>query len=132
MRTLLDSHVLLWALFEPGRLSDVSREAVQDPGNAVFVSSISFWELSLKFGPDKLELKGATPDMFPRAVSKMGFDILPLAADDAASFHRLPRHVHRDPFDRMLVWQAIRQNCVLVTCDKALEAYAPNGLRTLW
>lgn len=133
MRALLDSHILLWALFDPERLSGNARQIIEHPGNAVFVSSVSFWELSLKHGLGKLELRGVTPDVFPQAVVDMGLDILPLSASDAATFHQLPRQAHKDPFDRMLVWQAIRQACVLITCDRALDAYyAPNGLRTVW
>lgn len=82
---------------------------------------MTYWELSLKYGLGKLELNGVEPDAFPEAAAAMGFETLPLDPGAAAGFHRLPRQSHRDPFDRLLVWQAIRSDCVLVTRDADLS-----------
>jgi len=132
MNCLLDTHTFLWAAFEPKRLSRTAHQAIVDPQNDVSVSVVSFWEISLKFALGKLELKGVSPDELPDTASRMGFDLLELHAEDAASFHRLPRGNHKDPFDRMLAYQAIRRHQTLVSTDPDLAQYVPNGLNLLW
>ncbi len=129
---LVDSHVFLWFLFKPVRLSNSARHVLADPGAEVFVSTVTFWELSLKHGLGRLDLEGVTPDMFPDAAAEAGLVIMPLDASVAASFHRLPREAHKDPFDRMLAWQAIHGGCQLISCDTELESYRRYGLRILW
>lgn len=129
---LLDTHAFLWSAFDTSALSHRARAAVTAAENEVLVSVVSFWELSLKFGIGKLELQGTAPERFPAMAAAMGFDVLPLEAQAAASFHQLPRDTHRDPFDRMLVWQAISRGIPLVTKDPHLAAYAPHGLEALW
>lgn len=132
MTYLLDTHTFLWTAFEQSKLSERSRAAILDPGNEVIVSAVSFWELSLKYALGKLELTGAEPGELPTVAASMGFELLPLDADLAASFHRLPREAHRDPFDRMLVWQAISRHMPLITADRHLSEYASQGLVVLW
>ena len=89
-------------------------------------------EISLKFGLGKIELEGTAPEDLPDVARRMGCDVLALDAEDAASFHKLPRTAHRDPFDRMLVYQAIRRHKRLISHDAALGIYAPQGLELLW
>ncbi len=132
MNLLLDTHAFLWAAFTPRRLSRKAREAIMDPDNEVLVSVVSFWEISLKFGLGKIELEGTAPEDLPDVARRMGCDVLALDAEDAASFHKLPRTAHRDPFDRMLVYQAIRRHKRLISHDAALGIYAPQGLELLW
>ncbi len=132
MNCLLDTHAFLWAVFSPNKLSRAARAAVADTGNAVHLSTISFWEISLKFALGKLTLTGCTPETLVAVANDMGLSLITPDADESASFHRLPRLPHRDPFDRMLVWQAIRRDLVLVTRDAALPVYHDAGLRTLW
>lgn len=129
---VLDTHALIWAAISPNRLSSKARRLISDPSNAVAVSAISFWEISLKHALGKLALTGCTPEDLPPAAQQMGFDLLPLDAETSASFHRLPRLGHKDPFDRMLIWQCIRQDAVLVSKDSALKEYASLGLKSVW
>jgi PIN domain nuclease of toxin-antitoxin system len=129
---LLDTHSLLWAAFEPRRLGLLARQTLKNPESSVHVSSVSFWEISLKFALGKLELHNCSPESLPEAAGRMGFTLIPLDPETAASFHRLPRTPHRDPFDRMLIWQAIQQGLTLVSRDKDVADYAQYGLRTLW
>ena len=99
----------------------------------MFVSVVSFWEVSLKTSIGKLGLAGISPDRIPGYALSMGLTFLPLAADTACTFHQLPRiGKHRDLFDRMLVWQALRQDLVLVSRDRAMEAYEACGLGLVW
>lgn len=133
MKLLLDTCALLWALQAPDRLSAAARKALQDPQNPVFISVASFWEISLKCGLGKLRLEGAEPEDFPRFVAEAGWGILPLPPEIAASSGRLPRlPEHRDPFDRLLVWTAMREGLTLVSRDAAMRLYAPHGLKTCW
>jgi len=129
MNCLLDTHTLLWTLFEPERLGKAGIELLRDPQHTAYVSVISFWEMSLKFSLAKLELHGITPDDFPALVRQSGFDILPLAEQDAATFHHLPRLEHKDPFDRLLIWQAITHKLTFISQDKACSVYRKHGLK---
>lgn len=132
MSFLLDTHTLLWSLFEPARLGKKGTEIINNPDLTVFVSVISFWELSLKYATGKLVLGNVTPDDFPDLVRQSGLDILPLAEIDAATFHRLPRLEHKDPFDRLLIWQAISRKLTFISQDKACSAYKKHGLKVIW
>ncbi len=132
MNCLLDTHTLLWSLFEPNRLGKTALELLQDPKNTVYVSVISVWEISLKYSIGKLDLQGVTPDAFPDLIRQTGFELLPLAAQDAATFHNLARLEHKDPFDRLLIWQAISHKLTFVSQDKACAAYRKQGLKVVW
>lgn len=132
MKCLLDTHALLWSLFEPQNLSSRVRGLLLDENNDILVSPVVFWEISLKYSKGKLELEGVTPGELPEYVANSGFDILPLAPSDAATFHALPKTAHKDPFDRMLVWQAIRNGLTLISKDKGIRAYEAHGLRVIW
>jgi len=129
---LLDTHALLWAIFSPERLGRKAVSILADPGVDVCVSSVSFWEISLKFAIGKLELTNVLPDDLPSVVRESGFDILTASAEEMATFHRLPRLEHKDPFDRLIVWQAICNRLCLVSADKALREYHRHGLKQIW
>lgn len=130
MKLLLDTCSLLWALHQPRKLSEQARLRLEEPGNAVFVSSISFWEISLKVSLGKLKIQGLEPEEFPRIVEEAGWSHLPFSPETAASFCRLPPSAnHRDPFDRMLIWTAIREGLTLVSRDSVLPDYEALGLR---
>jgi PIN domain nuclease of toxin-antitoxin system len=132
MMCLLDTHSFLWSAFTPRRLSKSARAAILDPENDVAVSAVTFWEISLKHGLGKITLEGIGPENMPDTARRMGYELVALSSDDAASFHQLPRGEHRDPFDRMLAWQAISRRWTLVSRDSAFTAYRPNGLKVLW
>jgi PIN domain nuclease of toxin-antitoxin system len=80
----------------------------------------------------KLELAGVVPDELPVIIHQSGFDILPIDAADAATFHRLPRMEHKDPFDRLIIWQAISRKLTLISQDSAFAPYKKLGLKALW
>lgn len=125
MRLLLDTHVLLWSLAGSPRLSSTAREAIVDAANDVFVSAASMWEASIKRSVGKLRFETA------KILAEMefnGFRELPITARHALAAGDLPLH-HKDPFDRMLVAQAIAEGLTLVTSDSALRPY---GVTALW
>lgn len=79
-----------------------------------------------------MDLVEILPDKLPAIAKDTGFEILGLEADTASSFYKLPKFKNRDPFDRMLAWQAISENCHLVTKDKGFEDYRKYGLKVVW
>jgi PIN domain nuclease of toxin-antitoxin system len=127
MRLLLDTHVLLWALSEPDRLSDAARTAVVDPDNEVLASVVSAWEIAIKQSLGKIALPGPAEAWLPVAAAATGIEWLPVQLEDALRVQCLPWH-HRDPFDRLLVAQA-RAGTTFVTHDRRLEPY---GVAVLW
>jgi PIN domain nuclease of toxin-antitoxin system len=131
MKYLIDTHIFLWSLFSPEKITRHVAKVIKESGNRIFVSTITFWEIALKFSLNKLELEGITPDELPEFANKMNFELLSLSAEDAASFYHLPRITHKDPFDRMLIWQAIREKMVLISKDRKIAAYEDYGLKIL-
>ena len=132
MNCLLDTHAFLWTVFAPEKLGRKARTAISDPGNDIHLSSVTFWEISLKFALGKLTLTDCSPETLVRTAREMGLVMIAPDAEESASFYQLPRVPHRDPFDRMLVWQAIQRDLALITNDSALPAYQAAGLRMLW
>lgn len=132
MNYLLDSHTFLWALLDRKKLSAKVSVLLEDATNTVFVSSVSFWELSLKYRLGKLDLIGVSPEELPALAQESGLDVLPLLPPEAAGYHLLKADWHRDPFDRMLIWQAIFHNLTLLSKDKNISKYQSVGLKHLW
>lgn len=118
MRLLLDTHVALWALGEPDRLSDEVASLVADPAHEVYVSAVTVWEVEIKRAIGKL----TAPDDFATEVIERGFDGLPIDLAHASAAGRLPL-LHADPFDRMLVAQAMVEGLTLVSDDRNVAAY---------
>lgn len=132
MKYLLDTHTLLWTFFEDEQLSKKAADVIKNPENEIYVSVITFWEISLKYSIQKLVLKGISPDELPGKAKEVGIEVLELSEGDAASFHNLPKLKHKDPFDRLIIWQAIRQQLTLISKDKEFKKYAKHGLTMLW
>lgn len=117
-RFLLDTHALLWWMAEPQRLDGRAHEAIADPSNEVFVSSISAWEITVKHALGKLQ----APDNLEASIKKQGFTPLALTFRHAEQAGALPPH-HGDPFDRMLVAQAQIEGLTVVTRDRHISRY---------
>lgn len=118
MNLLLDTHVLLWWLEDNPTLSRAPRAALSDGNNAVFVSAASAWEIAIKKTLGKL----VAPDNLEAALQANAFQELPIGIVHALAAGALPGH-HSDPFDRMLVAQALHENLTLVTRDKNIAQY---------
>ena len=131
MKYLIDTHIFLWSLFSPEKILVQPAKIIRESGNRIFLSTITFWEITLKFSINKLELEGITLDALPEIANKMSFELLNLSAEDAASFYHLPRITHKDPFDRMLIWQAIREKLVIISKDSKITAYEDYSLKIL-
>lgn len=119
MRLLLDTHLLLWALEGDARLSTQASGLILDPAHQVFVSSVSLWEIAIKSSLGKLQ---ADPAAVLGALPDSGFERFAFTGEHAVAVHQLPA-LHRDPFDRALVAQALHETMVLLTHDQQVAAY---------
>ena len=122
MRLLLDTHIFLWAISDYDRLGARVRAAIEDSANSVFVSPASTWEIAIKWRAGKLELPLPPDDMLPAGIARSNFAALPIHFEHTFAAANLPAH-HSDPFDRMLIAQAIIENATLVTVDKKIKRY---------
>lgn len=117
MRVLLDTHLLLWALSEPSKLSASIRKQIN--AAEVYVSAASIWEVSIKSAAGKL---AANAGEVLASIEPAGFSLLPITGEHAVKVAELPL-LHKDPFDRMLVAQAAIEPMILLTNDEALRGY---------
>ena len=93
---------------------------------------VSFWEISLKYALGKLQPAGVEPEDLPETTEEMGMDILQVSAYEAASFHKLSKLAHKDPFDRLIIWQAIQRRMHLISKNRSFQDYGPSGLKVYW
>ena len=126
---LLDTHYLIWAITDTKKLSPKVKGILTDPNQKVIVSTISFWEVSLKTSLGKLKIMGFSPEDLPRLCLQIGFDIERLSPEASSTYHRLKASYHKDPFDRMLIWQAIVNNYTLLSADDTIKKYTSEGLQ---
>lgn len=129
MNYLLDTHIILWTLFDPGKLSESIIEILRDSEKQKFVSGINLWEISMKYSLGKLDLGNKNPDELLITIKDSGFEIAETPHQILSSYYKLPKKEnHKDPFDRMLIWQSIESGFTLLSHDSKLEQYIPDGL----
>lgn len=128
MRLLLDTCTFLWILTDAPELSDRARELFEDPGNDVLLSSVSCWEISLKFLLGRLPLPLPPERYVPHQRDKHGIEALPLEEEPSLYLSRLPK-IHNDPFDRMLICQSIVHGLSILTPDPHIRRYP---VHTIW
>ncbi len=128
MKLLLDTCTFIWIGSGSAKLSGVAREAYLDPANECYLSAASAWEIALKYALGKLPLPERPEEYIHFVREKSGFDSLPVDEESAVHTSRLP-NLHTDPFDRILVAQAIVHGLVILTPDPAVTQYPA---RTLW
>ena len=127
MNLLLDTHVFLWFISGDARLPASLRQAVTDPSNQVFLSVVSIWEATIKFQIGKLQLPEAPGVYLPAQRARHLISSLPLNEKSVGRLASPPVH-HRDPFDRMLICQAIEHDLAIATVDSLIMQY---GVATL-
>lgn len=121
MKLLLDTHALLWWLTDDEKLGQRARDWIADPGNEILVSTVSLWEIVVKVRIGKLE---AGIGDISRAIARQGFDMLGLAPAHLITLANLPVYPdHRDPFDHLLIAQAIEENATFVSEDRHTFRY---------
>lgn len=128
MNLLLDSHAFLWFVGADARLSPAAQVLIADPANRKFVSIATCWEIAIKVGLGKLALGEPATTFLPRELAANHFDLLPIELRHATFVETLAPH-HRDPFDRLLVAQALLEIIPIVSVDAALDPY---GVQRLW
>jgi PIN domain nuclease of toxin-antitoxin system len=127
MTCLLDTHAFLWFILDDERLSAVAAKAIAE-SETVFISPASYWEIAIKISLGKYELQEPFEVFMDREIGQNDFTVLPISVRHAAFLTDLPL-LHRDPFDRLIVAQAIAEAIPLISGDKALDAYE---IRRIW
>ena len=122
MRLLLDTHIFLWFVSGDPKMSATTRTLLTDPDNQRFVSVASVWEMSIKHSLGKLELGAPFETLIPDALSRNGFSTLPIEFKHLVALNKLPLH-HRDPFDRLVIAQAITEQMTVVSADLIFGSY---------
>ena len=125
MRLLLDTHTVLWWFSDDRRLSSTARTAIADTVNQLLVSAVVGYEIAYKQHRGQLP---AAPESLPRRLLREGIGILPVTIDHALAAAALPGP-HRDPWDRIMMAQALAEHCQMVTVDRVFSEY---GVPTLW
>ena len=128
MNLLLDTHTVLWQAINDSRLSSVARAALLDPANTLLFSSVTSWEIVIKHATGKLTLP-TDPQNFVKSALRQGdYRVLEITLDDTLAVTGLAAH-HKDPFDRLLVAQALRRNLTILGDDQQIAKY---GVAMLW
>ena len=128
MRVLLDTHVFLWFITDDRRLSSRVREIMEDPENDLLLSIASLWEIAIKASLGKLTLARPFGELMPHELAENAIEVLPIRLDHLTTLTSLPFH-HRDPFDRLIVAQAVVEEMPVLSAD---SAFSPYPARLLW
>ena len=132
LRLLLDTHTLIWAILKSDELSEQAVQEIKNPNNEVLVSAVSLWEIALKSSLGKLKISFDKKNI-PDYCIKMGFQLIPLDPFDALNSFLLPvNNSHKDPFDRMLIYQCIVGKYSFVSKDVQMKMYKKDGLKLIW
>lgn len=130
MKILLDTHYLLWAFIDTSKISPSVYTKLLADENDVFYSQASLWEIAIKYNLGKLSLKGMKPEAFYEEVKNSFLKCRPLKNDELISFYKLPIK-HKDPFDRIMIWQSIKSDYYFLSVDSQVAKYKKYGLKTL-
>jgi len=128
VRLLLDTHAWLWWNQDAPELSRPARRAIANPANECWLSIASAWEMALKISNGKLSLDGDLEHFLPAQMAENGFAFLPIEVRHVAGTVQLPFH-HRDPFDRLIIAQALVEGLAVVSADTVFSKY---GVRRIW
>lgn len=133
MTYLLDTHAFIWTVLDLSMLPPRVIDIIEDPKNEIYISSLSFWEISIKTRLGKMDFRYIDIRHLPNIAKQYNFKILEASPYDMVCENELEYFKeHRDPFDRMLISLAIRHNMILLSKDKEFERYLPSGLQLLW
>jgi PIN domain nuclease of toxin-antitoxin system len=130
LNSLLDSHSLIWYALDDPRLSATARVLIKDPANKIMISPASYWEIAIKVSIGKLDLHQPYEDFLALCLGPSGFRVLPIEPAHTILLAAMPFPPgHKDPFDRLLIAQAIVENLPIIGADAAFDAYA---IRRIW
>ena len=128
MKLLLDTCAFLWLITDASELSQKARDLVREPANEIYLSSVAVWEIAVKYALGRLPLPAPPERFVPFQRQAHRIAPLPLDEESVLHVHRLP-HLHRDPFDRMLICQAITHGLAILTPDPLVTQYP---VRSIW
>lgn len=128
MRLLIDTHTLIWAMDDPSKLSGPAAASLQDPANDLLLSAATIWEMAIKIGQGKLRLSLPYRMWMEKAIADLDLVVLPVTIEYAEQQAGLPAH-HKDPFDRLIIAQAMIEKVAVVCDDSAFDAY---GITRVW
>jgi PIN domain nuclease of toxin-antitoxin system len=128
VRALLDTHTFLWFVLDDPRLGSAARGVIEDEANEILVSPASFWELAIKISLGKYTLVASYESFWGDGIAKNDFTMLPIEIRHTAALLTLPFH-HKDPFDRLLIAQAISEDIPLLSADENLSVY---DVKRIW
>jgi PIN domain nuclease of toxin-antitoxin system len=128
MRLLLDTHAFLWFITADPKLSRVAEHAIRDVTNKPLLSIASVWEIAIKVSQGRLPIPQPLEQFIPHHLQSNQIDVLPIQLHHTYGLEQLPLH-HRDPFDRLLISQAISEDIPIVSTDSAFDAYP---VKRLW
>jgi PIN domain nuclease of toxin-antitoxin system len=131
MNYLLDTHILIWAISNPNKLSSPVQKILKEKDNYIFVSAVSLWEISIKYSLGNLLIGNKTPIDFLFECKLLNFEIINLTPRETATFYELKSTHHKDPFDRILIWQALKNDFIFVSDDKNVKKYISEGLKVI-
>ena len=131
MNYLVDTHILLWSFIDPGKLTRNIKAILLNEDNDIYYSPINLWEISIKYGLKKLNLSGLTPEEFYEEVENSYYLCKRIDNANIITNYKLPIY-HRDPFDRFLIWESIRDNFILLSVDDTLIQYKRDGLKIVF
>ena len=127
MRVLLDTHTFLWFVLGDPHLTTNAKALIEEPGNEKLVSPASYWEIAIKVSLGKYTLSHPYEEFMERGIAANGFIVLPIEPKHTAVLTTLPFH-HRDPFDRLIIAQAMVEGIAIVSDDAAFDAYSVTRL----
>ena len=132
MKLLLDTHILLWSIGKSNELSERIIQEIKNVNNDVLISAVSLWEIALKYSLGKL-IVDFDIQKIPEYCKTMRFELIPLDPLDSLRSLTLPQKSnHKDPFDRMLIYQCITNGYIFASKDAKIEAYTEDGLKYIW
>ena len=128
MKLLIDTHYLLWMFMDTSKISDQIKMALESESNEIYYSQISLWEISIKYAIGKLFLNGIVPEELYQEIENSFLVCKPLENQELITAYCLPQR-HKDPFDRMIIWQAIKSGMTLLSVDTKMNDYVEYGLK---
>jgi len=130
MNILIDTHYLLWSFLDVSKIKPSILSELSNADNDIYYSQASLWEISIKYNLGKIIFNNLTPEDFYAEVEQSFLQCKKLENIDLISFYKLPLE-HRDPFDRLMIWQCIQSDLVFVSADSQMEKYKKYGLKLL-
>jgi len=132
MKYILDTHVFLWSIANTKELSKNVIKVIKNPDNEIYVSSVTLWEIAIKTRIGKLNIEGTSIDEIPSIIERLEYSQISMTSEDALGYINLKEDTHKDPFDRMLIWQCMSRNMIMLSKDTEFAKFVPYGLKLLW